>query len=144
LIENRDRSAIGSLRELADLVGRRPGLYVRWSRGPEHDADERSRDHASGLDLPGLAANPLDPPGWWTLPVEAWVARQVTTYDHLGTDQDLFAWVLTGRIADRGPDNEPLLVDVHPVARLSNRVVEEAAEARPRSGRSEDHDAWQE
>ena len=132
---------VNTLREVAALVAQRPGMYVRWSKGPEDDADERSRDHASGLDLPGLAANPLDPPRWWTLPVEAWVARQVTTYDHLGADQDLVAWVLTGRTVDRGPDNEPLLVDVRPVARLAGRVLEEAAEARPRSARPQDDDA---
>jgi len=38
------------------------------------------------------------------------VARQVRAYAHLSDDQpDHMAWVLTGRIAERGPDNEPLL-----------------------------------
>jgi hypothetical protein len=42
--------------------------------------------------------------------VEVWVARQVRAYAHLSDDQpDHMAWVLTGRIAERGPDNEPLL-----------------------------------
>ena len=100
---------------------------MRWSKGPEHDADETSRDHASGLDLPGLAANPLGPPGWWTLPLGGWVARQITTYAHLGEDApDHVAWVLTGRVVDRGPDNEPLVADVLPVAPLSRAVLYEA------------------
>ena len=40
---------IDSLADLAALVEERPGLYVRWSRGPAEDAGERSCDHASGL-----------------------------------------------------------------------------------------------
>lgn len=140
-----ERGEISSLDELTALVASRRGLYVRWSRGPEDDAGERSRDHASGLELPGLAANPLDPPAWWTLPLAGWVARQVTTYDHLGEDAaDHLAWVLTGRVVDRGPDNEPLLADVQPVAPLSPAVLD-AAEARaPCSERESDRDdAWQ-
>ena len=133
---------IDSLDALVELVRRRRGLYVRWSRGPEEDGHERSRDHASGLELPGLAANPLDPPGWWTLPEDAWVARQVTAYDHLGQDQpDHVAWVLSGRMVDRGPDNEPLVVDVEPVACLTPGVLDEAAERAPRSDRDRDDDA---
>ena len=134
---------IHTLGELVELVGRRRGLYVRWSRGPEDDAHERSCDHASGLELPGLAANPLDPPRWWTLPADAWVARQVTAYDHLGRDQpDHIAWVLNGRVVDRGPDNEPLVVDVRPVACLAPTVLAEAAERAPRSDRRCDDDSW--
>jgi hypothetical protein len=139
-----ERGEIDTLDELTTLVASWPGLHVRWSRGPEDDADETSRDHASGLDLPGLAANPLDPPGWWTLPLARWVARQVTTYEHLGDDApDHIAWVLTGRIVDRGPDNEPLLADVRPVAPLGRAVLEAAADVAPRSDRARDNDAWQ-
>ena len=99
--------------DLAELVASHPGLYVRWSTGPDRDGDERSTDHATGLKLPGLAVNPLTPPTWWTLPLDVWVARQVRAYAHLSDDQpDHFAWVLAGRIAERGPDNEPLVVDV--------------------------------
>ena len=58
----------------------------------------------------GLAVSPLTLPTWRTLPVEVWVARQVEAHAHLSDDQpDHMAWVLTGRIAERGPDNEPLL-----------------------------------
>jgi len=140
-----ERAEISNLDELTALIASRPGLHVRWSRGPEQDADQQSRDHATGLDLPGLAANPLDPPGWWRLPLADWVARQVTTYDHLGKDApDHLAWVLTGRIVDRGPDNEPLLADVRPVAPLSGAVLDAAAARAPRSKRARDHDeAWQ-
>lgn len=136
---------LADLAALVRLVASRPGLYVRWSRGPESDAAERSCDHATGLELPGLAVNPLDPPGWWTLPLDRWVARQITAYAHLGDhDTDHFAWVLTGRVADRGPDNEPLLADVTPMARLTPSMLEDAAARTPRSSRPGDEDAaWQ-
>jgi Family of unknown function (DUF6098) len=143
-VHEKDLSEITDLRELAELVGRYEALYVRWSRGPASDAGQCSRDHASGLDMPGLAVNPLTPPSWWTRPVEEWVARQITAYDHLGRDApDHIAWVLTGRIVDRGPDNEPLVVDVEPVARLAAAVLSEAADSQPRSDRAADEDtSW--
>jgi len=53
---------ITSLDELTDLVCSRPRLFVRWSKGPDSDGSETSRDRASGLELPGLAVNPREPP----------------------------------------------------------------------------------
>jgi hypothetical protein len=38
-----------SLDALTDLVRARTGLFVRWSKGPDEDRGETSRDHASGL-----------------------------------------------------------------------------------------------
>ncbi len=46
-------------------------------------------------------------------------------YAHLARD-GRFAWVLTGREVGRGPDSEPLLADVVPVARLGEALLEEA------------------
>jgi hypothetical protein len=132
------------LQDLADLVRARRGLFVRWSKGPDADRNEVSCDHASGLELPGLAVNPLDPPGWWTRPIDEWVARQVTAYDHLGADQpDHCAWVLTGREVDRGPDNEPLVIAVEPIARLAPEVLQQATRRAPASSRSVDSTSWQ-
>jgi hypothetical protein len=135
-----------SLAALAELVEAQPDLFVRWSKGPDDDAEERSRDHASGLELPGLAVNPLHPPRWWTLPIEDWLARQIRAYAHLAEDETQphqRAWVLRGRIADRGPDNEPLVTDVVPVALLGEAVLREAADREPRSPREQDQDtSW--
>lgn len=134
-----DLPEVASLTALSKLVVERPGLFVRWSKGPDHDGGERSTDYATGLTLPGLAVSPLTPPPWWTLPVDEWVARQVRAYAHLADDQpDNLAWVLAGRIAGRGPDNEPLVVDVEPVARLRMSVLHEAAAREPRSPREGD------
>jgi Family of unknown function (DUF6098) len=134
-----DLPELTSLAALAKLVGERPGLFVRWSKGPDRDREERSTDYATGLALPGLAVIPLTPPTWWTLPADAWLARQIQAYAHLAEDQpDHVAWVLAGRIVERGPDNEPLVVDIEPVARLHGSVLEEAAAREPRSSRESD------
>jgi hypothetical protein len=56
---------IETLDELVELVQSQPGLYVRWSRGPEVDAHRTSRDDLTGAELSGLCANPLDIEEWW-------------------------------------------------------------------------------
>ena len=141
--------AVTTLDELVELLEQhldaQRDLFVRWSPGPESDRYERSVDHASGIEMPGLSVTMLTPPRWWTLPTTDWVARQIRAYDHLGEEQpDSYAWVLEGRMVDRGPDNEPLVVAVEPVARLAPAVLRTAAQREPRSPRPEDADAsWQ-
>ncbi|MFL6076726.1 MAG: DUF6098 family protein [Mycobacteriales bacterium] len=115
------------LDELVRLVQDRPGLFLRYSNGPDADADETSRDYESGLELPGLPATVLDPPPWWRRPVADWLARQVCKYAHLAGDGDRRrAWVLGGRVAGQGPDHEPLIRGAEPVAWLSTGLVDEA------------------
>ncbi|MFC8597415.1 MULTISPECIES: DUF6098 family protein [unclassified Isoptericola] len=117
------------LRTLGDVVGLLGvvgPLYVRFSAGPVADAAAESRDHESGCVLPGLSVNPLDPEPWWDRPAEHWVARQLCQYAHLMTP-DRFPWVLTGELAGRGPDCEPLLGAFAPVASMDPAVVDEAA-----------------
>lgn len=100
---------------------------MRYSEGPQRDAEQRSVDTESGLELPGLSANPLDPEGWWTRPLEDWLARQLCQYRHLQRkNPERFAWILTGRLAGRGPDCEPLLSDAVGIARLDGDVLTEA------------------
>ncbi len=76
-----------SLAEVAGLVDVVRPLYVRFSGGPEQDAESVSRDHDSGCLLPGLSVNPLTPEPWWDRPVEHWVARQLCQYAHLMTPE---------------------------------------------------------
>ncbi|GAA0389051.1 hypothetical protein GCM10009530_45160 [Microbispora corallina] len=124
----RDLPVVRSLDELTELVARRPGLYLRYSKGPEADAGRPSVDYESGHRLPGLSATVLDAEPWWTSPLRDWVARQVCKYTHLGEEPDRHAWVLAGRVAGRGPDHEPLIADVEPVARLHESVIEQSRE----------------
>lgn len=118
---------VTSLDELARYVEERPGLCVRYSKGPDHDRDRTSIDYESGLVLPGLSANPLGPDTWWTRDIRDWIARQICHYVHLQDETgDRRPWVLLGSVAGFGPDREPLLSPWEPVAWLSDEVVDEA------------------
>ena len=108
-----------SLAELLELQSEAVPLYLRFSKGPGPDAGEASCDYESGLPLPGLSVNPLTPETWWTRPVEDWLARQVCNYVHLRErDEERHAWVVSGPVVARGPDNEPLLRPVRYLAVL--------------------------
>lgn len=115
------------LAEVAELVEAVSPLYVRFSGGPVVDAATVSRDHESGCLLPGLSVNPLTPEPWWDRKLEHWLARQLCQYAHL-LAPDRYPWALTGKIAGRGPDCEPLLVNTTAVATIDQSVVDEAAE----------------
>jgi hypothetical protein len=121
-----------SLDQLVELVRTEPGLHVRYSEGFEADRQRGSMDTESGLELPGLSVNPLGAEPWWTRPLEDWLARQLCQYKHLREQNpDRYPWVLTGTTVARGPDCEPLLIGVQPVARISDELLDEA-EARYR------------
>jgi hypothetical protein len=119
---------VGSLADLAELVGDRTDVYVRWSRGPDADDHRRSRDSLTGVQLPGLSANALAVEPWWGgRSRTVWMARRLYDYLHLANDRPRRrAWVLEGRECGRGPDNEPLVDEVTAVAVLSDEVAEEA------------------
>jgi hypothetical protein len=118
---------ICQLGQLAELACDDKDVYLRYSRGPEADAQRASRDYESGLELPGLSVIPLTPPAWWSRPVPDWLARQVCKYVQLADGEpDRYAWVLSGRKVGLGPDQEPLLADPRPVAMLSDAVLEQA------------------
>ncbi|MBE8469974.1 DUF6098 family protein [Streptomyces justiciae] len=120
-----------SLKELAELVERGERLFVRWSRGPEADLEETavSTDDLTGVSMPGLSANPLDVEPWWQdRSTELWVARRLHDYSHLPREKGpgVRPWVLVGRVAGRGPDNEPLVRDVEPVGWIDEDVIGQA------------------
>ncbi len=118
---------VEDLDRLEALVRARPGLYLRYSRGPEADRGRPSTDYESGLPLPGLSVTVLSPERWWTRPLKDWLARQVCKYTHLAeADGRRRGWVLAGREVGRGPDHEPLVGDVRPVAWLGERAVAQA------------------
>jgi len=125
---------IDSLNALARLVeetdlGR--DLYVRWSRGPAVDLDERggqrsSQDELTGVALPGLSASPLRVEPWWRdRPIGVWVARRLHDYRHLRQQRGeaVRPWILVGEELGRGPDNEPLVACSRPLAWVSESVL---------------------
>ena len=121
-----DLPVVDSIQQLCELVA--DYAFVRFSKGPDEDRNATSRDYESGLELPGLSVNPLQPEQWWTRPVEEYLARQICNYVHIReeSDDERRAWVLTGDVISRGPDNEPIVRDFTPVAWLSDTVIEEA------------------
>jgi Family of unknown function (DUF6098) len=120
------RRELDSLAALEAELGAAP-LFLRYSEGPDADADGRSIDTESGLELPGLSVNPLDPEPWWTRPTADWLARQLCQYKHLSErNPDRVAWVLKGTLVGRGPDCEPLIGDAEFVARLDDALLTEA------------------
>ncbi|MFF7975732.1 DUF6098 family protein [Streptomyces sp. NPDC007905] len=127
-----DLPTVASLEELTRLVTSRRGLYVRWSLGPACDLPHaRSKDDLTGLRLPGLSASSLDIEAWWSeRPAKIWVARRLYDYCHLPRVKDprTRPWLLHGREAARGPDNEPLVTDVEPLGWISDRVTTEACD----------------
>ncbi|MEU4359691.1 DUF6098 family protein [Streptomyces virginiae] len=126
-------AVIGSLDELTALLTGRRGLYVRWSMGPQLDlsCEPSSRDALTGIELPGLSANPMDVEDWWgERPLRTWAARRLYDYSHLPRVKDtrVRPWLLVGTEAGRGPDNEPLVRDVEPLGWVDQKVITEAEE----------------
>ncbi|WP_231950762.1 DUF6098 family protein [Allokutzneria albata] len=117
-----------TLDELVALVERSDAeLYVRWSKGPDADAAQRSRDALTGIELPGLSANPLRVESWWgDRPLRLWLARRLYDYRHLRDRRGpgVHAWVLEGEERGRGPDNEPLVRCRRAVAWIADEVHE--------------------
>lgn len=121
-----------TITKLADLV-RHLGddVYVRWSKGPDEDAASTSRDSLTGVELPGLSASPLLIEPWWgDRSRELWVARRLFDYRHLRDlrGHDVRAWVLRGAEVGRGPDNEPLVRCLEPLAWVADEVLRECSD----------------
>ncbi|MFJ9041760.1 DUF6098 family protein [Streptomyces sp. NPDC102406] len=123
-------TTLHTLDDVADEVRRQKHLYVRWSLGPETDLRVgSSRDELTGVPLPGLSANSLDVEPWWQeRPVRIWVARRLYDYCHLPRHRGtgVRPWLLQGRECGRGPDNEPLVREVKPLAWIAPAAIDEA------------------
>jgi len=140
LVAGEHSSAVPVLESIDDVVAivaksGRP-VFVRFSSAVPDGDDEASIDHETGLELPGLSVNPLNPPAWWRgRELEEWVVRRICTYAHLqARDPDRSCWLVPGVVVDRGPDNEPLIVPDRPLAKIAREVVEECRERRVRAG----------
>jgi hypothetical protein len=114
---------------LVALITQHSNMYVRWSRGPDWDADHTSCDELTGVELPGLSANALEVEPWWNdRPVELWLARRLYDYRHLREQRGpgTRPWILQGEEVGRGPDNEPLVRCDRPLAWIDERLVKDA------------------
>jgi hypothetical protein len=78
--------------------------------------------------MPGLSVTPLHPEPWWTRPLVDWVARRLCKYLELADRTwDRRPWVLTGNVVGYGPDHEPLVDNVRPLACRSRPCTGPAA-----------------
>lgn len=137
--DDRSMPTIRDLDGLAELVESHDlgvNLFVRWSQGPEADLSagnghpESSKDSLTGLELPGLSANPLRVEPWWgDRSIRLWVARRLYDYRHLrerrGSGPEIRAWVLHGEECGRGPDNEPLVQCHKAIAWIADEALHE-------------------
>jgi hypothetical protein len=122
-----DLAELGCLADVVDVVLEHGTLYLRYSTGPEEDLRHRSsRDYEADVELPGLSVTVASPEPWWPRPVEDWVARRLCKYADLGAANGRFPWLLTGRVVGNGPDHEPLVDQVRPIARVSDGALREA------------------
>jgi hypothetical protein len=123
-------SGLPELRDLDELVRfvqKHPDILLRYSTGPEEDAAHGpSHDYEAAVDLPGLSATRVEPEPWWPRPAEDWIARRVCKYAELGEAEGRYPWLLTGEVAGYGPDHEPLMIRVRPLARISTQALEQA------------------
>jgi hypothetical protein len=123
---NDELPILDSLDDVLKAVIDHPGLLVRYSKGPVSDAEAGpSRDYEAGVGLPGWSVTTLEPEPWWPRPSADWVARRLCKYDELD-EPGRFPWLLTGRVVGEGPDHEPLVIDIEPVARVGDRALAEA------------------
>src|SRR3954454_13905797 len=122
-----DLAVLRDLSEVVDVVCAHDTVYLRYSQGPDEDlGGASSRDYEADVELTGLSVTVASPEPWWPRPVEEWVARRLCKYAELGAASGRFPWLLTGRQVGNGPDHEPLVDEVRPVARVDDEVVREA------------------
>lgn len=127
VITGRQLPVVPDLAALVELVRLRPGLYLRQSEGPDADlSGKTSVDYEARVHMPGLSVTTIDPEPWWPRPAIDWIARRVCKYADLADVQGRHPWLLTARPVGLGPDHEPLVVDVEPVAWLAPSIVDEA------------------
>jgi hypothetical protein len=113
--------------ELVAVVADVPNAFIRYSNGPETDAKGPSVDYEARAQLPGWSVTNLHPEPWWPHAAADWVARRVCKYAELADkDPDRRPWILTGRVVGNGPDHEPLVVDIEPLAWVGDDAVAEA------------------
>lgn len=133
MMTSNELPVVHDLDRLAEVVRHGDGgrdLYIRWSRGPDVDAGSTSRDALTGVELPGLSANPLRVEAWWgDRSLRLWVARRLYDYEHLRCRQqepNVEAWLLRGHELARGPDNEPLVQCEQALGWVAEEAMREA------------------
>jgi len=131
--EGYELPVLETLSEVIEASGGREDVYLRFSYSPDDGDAAARRERESGYLLPGVPAWPMNPEPWWGAGSRVWVARQLARRAHL-SHAGAEPWLVSGEIRGRGPDCEPLIAHVSPIALVHRRVLAEAEES---------HAAWQ-
>jgi hypothetical protein len=127
--ETRTLAAMDSLEDIVDLVLSRPDVFIRYSADPWQDISSTSYDYEADVELPGVSVTVIRPEPWWTRPAIDWVARRVCKYlDLAQKERSRRPWLLTGRVVGSGPDHEPLVSEIEPIAWISETALKQAKE----------------
>lgn len=119
---------LDTLREVVGMCSTRDDVYLRFSYTPDDSDSSARRERESGYLLPGVPAWPLCPEPWWGAGSRTWIARQLTRHSHLAHSA-IEPWLVTGQLRGRGPDCEPLIAHVTPLARVGHKALLEADES---------------
>ncbi|WP_152190664.1 DUF6098 family protein [Georgenia satyanarayanai] len=103
-------------------------VYLRFSYSPDDSDTSNRRERESGNLLPGVPAWPMCPEPWWGAGSRTWIARQLTRHSHL-VHSGIEPWLIAGQVRGRGPDCEPLIAHLRPLALVSHKVLVEADES---------------
>lgn len=117
-----------SLSSVVERCADREDVYLRFGHDPEDLDAAARRERESGNLLPGVPAWPLCPEPWWGAGARTWVARQLARRSHLA-HAGAEPWLVAGEVRGRGPDCEPLIGSLAPVALINRAVLAEAEEA---------------
>jgi len=123
-----DLPVLETLGEVVSLCGTRANVYVRFSYTPDDRDAEARRERESGNLLPGVPAWPMRPEPWWAAGARVWIARQLSRHAHRA-HAGAEPWLVAGEERGRGPDCEPLVARLTPLARIDQSVLTEAEEA---------------
>lgn len=116
----RDVTSLSGIVALQEKLGE---VFLRFTGRYQPDLD--GCDTADGYQLPGLRCWALRPEPWWGGSPEQWVARQISEHDYLVAGGQR-PWLVTGRLAGRGADGEPILAAVRAIAPISAPALWEA------------------
>ena len=122
-----DLPVLDTLSQVVELCANQPNVYLRFSYTPDDRDAAARRERESGYLLPGVPAWPLCPESWWGAGSRVWVARQLARRGYLAR-AGAEPWLVTGEVRGRGPDCEPLIANLTPVAHIHTRVLAEADE----------------
>jgi len=115
---------INDLREIIEMSADEP-VYVRWSLGPDLDADMggRSFDYANGAEHCGLSANRIT--GDMTIKLAARVLKE---YRFLRIKNDkIYCWICRANLVGRDSDNAYSIEPTEILGRVSDDLIEQIA-----------------